>query len=186
MNVTLLQGEVSDEWLSLVLKAPRGTVFIINSSGGSASVARAVAQHIGMLEATTVAMGTVDSAAIPIFAAGDHRYSYPGCSFLWHAPYLDVSDGITATSRQCLAWKVSMSRWLTWASGLLASKSPDRGFNFWFDTADAEGHEFTVDDLLHFGLIHEVITNFDDCPFQPPEPARNVEHGEEGGDEDDD
>jgi len=183
MQIVYLSGEVSDEWFKTLLKAPKHCVVIINSSGGSTSDSRACATQIKILEATTVAAGSVDSAAIPVWASGKTRLAYEGTTFLWHAPYVDIAEGTSANARQCTLWANNLSRWVTWASSILASRS-SRLSCLWRADATAEGREFIADDFQDFGLVHQVISDLSDLPFELANPAGDVGSGEESCDED--
>lgn len=84
-----------DKLLELSAESAEPIALIISSDGGDLYPGIAVYDLIRSLDnkVTTIGIGRVMSAAVPILLAGHERYCTQGCRFLIHEPYSAGMDG---------------------------------------------------------------------------------------------
>jgi ATP-dependent protease ClpP protease subunit len=114
------------------------SITICMSSHGGAPDQATYAYHIlSGLPATinTHAIGTIQSAAVPIFMAGQNRFAAGGASFLFHETVLMAGGGSQPMSRDHLAGQVAaISLADEWSAEIVASRSgtPKETVREWF------------------------------------------------------
>ncbi|MBY0538039.1 ATP-dependent Clp protease proteolytic subunit [Patescibacteria group bacterium] len=127
----------------------------ISSAGGDPQAAMGLYDWLQLLEADTVAMGDVASAAVPLFLAGKVRTALPNARFLIHPGYTFVQEKMTdrdfAELKERDAWDDEMyNRIIAERTGLERSK---------VDKMVDPFTVFGVDEAKEWGFITQASLN---------------------------
>ncbi len=148
----IIVGEITEDTVAQVLvQGVRQQPYLICSGGGDTSAACALYDFLCSFESTTIAMGHVASAAVPIFAAGTVRFAFPSTTFLWHEPYVEGAQEGRSDDLSVLAR--TLQDWYSWGCGALEDRI---GSDLSFDGRGA-GCTFDAAEAVELGLVHEVL-----------------------------
>lgn len=157
-----LSGEISIEGASaliaevrkLELDSPDPIYLTMCSNGGSTSAALWVCDYFRCMpnKIVMIAAGTVQSAALTIFAAADRRYSYPSTVFFAHSTMFVAEcnnpDELQAVVRDYMLTNEK-------ATAMEASGT-NLTYEQWTDIC-VKNHTFDAEQALSLGLIHGII-----------------------------
>lgn len=134
-------------------------VIYLCSTGGDTDAARALVDVIETYGLRTAAVGLIQSAALPVFAAGRHRSATAGTQFMWHPPYLEAGrldvDELNSEAE-------AVERWAEWAAKLLERRS-NLLFQDWVRLAKAHTR-FSADRAVEWNLVDTIRRTEEEDP----------------------
>jgi ATP-dependent protease ClpP protease subunit len=154
-------GDTTNLWQDLIVLKSLGIKkqsIYINSGGGSAydglGLADVIAYGISEgMEITTVAVGLVASAAVPVFASGQHRIAMPNAQFMVHPARLGkylAYESIDDMATQKKMMEQLRDRYV----GVLVDNS-NLSKEDWEEKIKSTTY-FSAKEAMEWGLVHEV------------------------------
>lgn len=146
--------EKFDKELRSLESSPQKIKVLLMSNGGDASVGLAFWDRIKLSprDITITAYGQVGSAAVIIFAAGDHRVMAPSASIYLHEETLESeASPLSSITRELKQLQSIDSKY-----NYLMQTVTNKNEAFWQGLNEAETY-LNPDDCLDYGLCDEIL-----------------------------
>jgi len=135
---------------------------VISSGGGDTSAAFAAYNYLHSLpdvEISTFNVGNVDSAAVVLYCAGKHRYSFPATRFLIHGNSLQIA-GSASMDAASLQGNLELLKNLNQMVVHVVASTANKEKQADIENAVRGQVILTPDDAIKWGLVNEIRTNF--------------------------
>ncbi len=135
---------------------------VISSGGGDTTAAFAAYNYLHSLrdvEISTFNVGNVDSAAVVLYCAGQHRYSFPATRFLVHGNSLQIA-GNASMDAVSLQGNLELLKNLNQMVVHVIAATANKEKQVDIENAVRGQVILTADEAIKWGLVNEIRTNF--------------------------